>query len=822
MRLGNAIFLGLIAALALPGWAAVISTDSSRADFFEKKIRPVLMDNCYKCHSPTAPKLKGGLSVATRDALLKGGEHGSAIVPGHPEKSKFIEAIRWTNKDLQMPPKTQLSAAQIADLTKWVQMGAPWGGGILKGPAGPTLANYDKLRQQHWAWQPVRPVTVPSVKNTNWPLGDVDKFVLAGLEASGLHPAAQANRYELLRRVTFDLTGLPPTLPEVEAFSVDESPDAYGKVVDRLLASPAFGERWGRHWLDVARYSESTGSTRNYPYEYAWRYRDYVIDSFNHDKPYNQFVTEQVAGDLLGYKSSRQHNDQLVATGFLAMGVKDLNEKDATKFMMDNVDEQIDTVGKAFLATTISCARCHDHKFDPIPQADYYKMAGIFRSTQILSGLQSRKGGGKKQASNDNLLVRLDPLRGSASDADAQAEKQEEISDLNEKLAEAQSKSGKAGKNASKGAKKTKFAGLANKAAVNNLKTELSAAQSGVGLAIGVREEAPSNSPIYQQGNVESPGPVVPRGMLTLCKYVSTSPIPSNQSGRLELARWIASRDNPLTSRVVVNRIWHHLFGQGLVRTVDNFGTTGEAPSNPRLLDYLAARFITADNWSFKKMIRELVLSRTYQMAGNWDSANGAIDPSDRLLWRMAPRRLEAEEIRDALLMAGGTLDEKRPIGSAVMGMSGEVRNINIPAIMQGSLRNARSVYLPVVRENLPIALDKFDFASPEMVTGDREVTTVAPQALYLMNDPFVIDQAKAMAGRILEHDWMDLPARVDVAYRIAFGRLATAAEKQRAVQYLTDYGLSAAGSKSTAATQQAWTSLSQALLASAEFRYVD
>ncbi|HSU68224.1 MAG TPA: DUF1549 domain-containing protein [Tepidisphaeraceae bacterium] len=809
-------------------WGACVRgavIDTSRSDFFERKIRPILMDNCYKCHSPSAPKLKGGLNVASREGLLKGGENGTAIVPGHPEKSKLIEAVTWSNKDMQMPPKTQLSEAAIADLTKWVQMGAPWGGGVLKGPVGASLANYDKLRQTHWAWQPVRPVKVPVVANTAWPLGDVDRFVLAKMQEKGLHPVGQADKYELLRRVTFDLTGLPATAQEIDAFVADQSPDAYTKVVDRLLASPAFGERWGRHWLDVARYAESTGSARNVQYEYAWRYRDYVIDSFNSDKPFNQFVSEQIAGDLLPFKSPKQHNEQLVATGFLALGVKDLNEKDKLKYQMDNVDEQIDVVGKSILGLTVSCARCHDHKFDPIPQADYYKLAGIFKSTEIMCGLNARKGGAKLQPQNDEMMLRLDPVNGTDKTGNA-----EQIQQLQQKLtrdkAQLASEGGKLGKKAAGAAKSVEAKKRALETAalrqnIENIETQIRVLQQGSALAVGVKDASPVNSPIFERGEVENPGPQVPRGMISLCKFVYTTPIPSNQSGRLELARWMASRENPLTTRVVANRIWHHLFGEGIVRTVDNFGTTGEAPTHPELLDYLANRFVTQDNWSFKKMIRELVLTRTYQMASTWDAVNGASDPGDRFLWRMAPRRLEAEEIRDAILLVSGSLDTNRPVGSPG-GKAGagkaEKRKVYASASDPTAI-TCRSVYLPVVRDLLPIEFDRFDFANPEMVTGDREVTTVAPQALYLMNDPFVLNRSEQVASKLLDNDWMDQPARVDLAYKLVYGRPATATEKQRAASYLGAYSGSTDSRKDHS---EAWASFCQALMASAEFRYLN
>jgi hypothetical protein len=816
-----AIFAALVVtALGTEGRAAISS--SPRGDFFEKKIRPVLMDSCYKCHSPAAGKVKGGLNLTSREGLVKGGENGAAIAPGHPEKSKLVEAIHWTNKDLQMPPKSQLPESVIADLEKWVAMGAPWAGGDLKGTVGPTPANYDKLRQTHWAWQPLHAVLPPRIKDASWPISDVDKFVLAKMEQNGLHPVGQADKYELLRRVTFDLTGLPPTPNDIIAFNEDNSPEAYEHVVDRLLASPAFGERWGRHWLDVARYAESTGSTRNNPYPYAWRYRDYVINSFNNDKPYNRFVAEQIAGDQLSYQANLQHDDQAVATGFLALGVKDLNEKDRLKYQMDNVDEQIDVVGKSMLGLTVSCARCHDHKFDPIPQSDYYAWAGIFKSTEILCGLRPKKGGAVRNAEDDSLLYKLAPI-GNASAAESSSV-QQQLSELENRLDDVELQLQRqfitgTVKAAQEGDKEAfrKLQSLRQEDL--NLRAQIAALQQGAALAMGVKDAPPVNSPIYEHGETDSPGPLVPRGTISLCRFDSMPPIPANQSGRLQLARWIASRDNPLTTRVVANRIWHYLFGEGIVRTVDNFGTTGEAPANPELLDYLANRFVQ-NGWSFKKTIRELVLTRTYQLAATWDAKDGATDPGDRYLWRSAPRRLEAEEIRDAILVAAGTLDGKRPAGASfTSGFGGEVR--------KGYLRNGRedaatyrSVYLPILRDLLPASLEKFDFANPDMVTGGREVTTVAPQALFMMNDPFVISSAQDMAGRVLAHDRMKQPERIDLAYQIAYGRPASAEEAHRGSDYLSSYA-SADGS-SLANSKAAWTSLCQALIASAEFRYVN
>jgi len=487
-------FVALFIALLSPSYVAQatqvdaqpeVRANADGAAFFEKKVRPVLAASCYKCHSETSEKLKGGLKVDSREALLRGGESGPAIVPGKPDESPLIHAVRYDHDDLQMPPKQKLADAAVADLEKWVEMGAPWGasektvrpagttGAAVGGAAAPAMpvdrkANYEKLRKEHWAWQPVKQVTPPQVNDAAWPKDDLDRFVLSQLESKNLKPVGPADRITLLRRVTFDLIGLPPTPQEIDAFVNDRSDSGFEKVVDRLLASPAFGERWGRHWLDVARYGESTGQTRNFPYPQAWRYRDYVIDSFNADKPYDRFITEQIAGDLLPYSTPAQHNEQTVATGLLAMGIKDLNERDPLKFTMDNVDEQIDVVGRAVLATTISCARCHDHKFDPIPTADYYAMAGIFRSTQILSGYAGRKGGNNKDLLDRRLLATLEPTSNGASqvakadDAQAARRKEKRTQELTAQLQQARTelrglvqevRGPKAGKNAKVAAK---------------------------------------------------------------------------------------------------------------------------------------------------------------------------------------------------------------------------------------------------------------------------------------------------------------------------------------------------------------------------------
>ncbi|MDB5331713.1 MAG: hypothetical protein JWP03_2864 [Phycisphaerales bacterium] len=815
---------------AAPGSGEAAPSDPAGVAFFEKKIRPLLVQQCYKCHSATSEKLKGGLYLDSRDGALAGGETGPAVTPGHPEKSLLIEAVKYSNSDMQMPPKNRLPTSAVADLVQWVQMGAPWpqeaAPAVAKAAAGPT-ANYERLRREHWAWQPIHAPAIPAVKNAAWARGDVDKFLLAKLEEKGLQPVADANRAALIRRVTFDLIGLAPTPEEVDAFVHDRSANAFETVVDRLLASPHFGEKWGRHWLDVARYAESTGSARNVPYSQAWRYRDYVIDSFNADKPYDQFITEQIAGDLLPYDSPAKHNEQLIATGFLAIGVKDLNEKDRRKYEMDNVDEQIDVTTRAVLGLTVSCARCHDHKFDPIPTADYYSLAGIFTSTEILSGVQIKRGAAGKDYGAPNLLVQLDgqPAAPAPAPAAAGPENARRIQAINARLASARQELQAIRQAGAKGANANRKAA---RQLVARLEGELQLARGTDGssvsgtMAMGVRDGVAADTRICVHGEAEDLGPAAPRGFVSVIHLDESAAIPPAHSGRLELAKWMTSEHNPLFSRVMVNRIWQHLFGEGIVRTVDNFGSTGEAPSHPELLDYLANEFADED-FSVKSMIRTLVLSRAYQLGTGNSQANAAIDPGDRLLWRMNPRRLEAEEIRDTMLAAAGTLSLDRPAGSPVAGLPvAEVRAPKFERVFGNDADTHRSVYLPILRSLVPESLDLFDFAEPTMVTGARDTTTVATQALFVMNNPFVIEQSHHFATRLLDAKLPTDAARVELAYRLALSRTPTAAERQRAIAYVADYARSDAGKDGAKSHAEAWASFCQALLGSAEFRYLN
>jgi cytochrome c553 len=744
--------------------------DDAQIRFFESKVRPVLIQNCYSCHSAKSEKLKGGLRLDSREGMLKGGEVGPAIVAGQPEKSRLILAVQQTDKDLQMPPKSKLPDAAIADLAAWIRMGAPWpkeAAPVAADTGTKTVSDYDRLRREHWAWQPLKRVPPPAVKDAAWPADDIDRFILARLEEKGLAPVGPADPYTLIRRVTFDLTGLPPSPEEVEAFAKDPSPAAFEKVVDRLLASPRFGERWGRHWLDLARYGESAGSTRNVPYPNAWRYRDYVIESFNEDKPYDRFIREQVAGDLLPGAG----DEERIATGFLVLGSRDLNERNNEQYLMDSIDDAIDVTGRAVLGITVSCARCHDHKFDPVPTADYYALAGILKSSVFLPGVANRGRGGGQNYYHPELLV---PLGAQA----AVAPKPEP---------ENPRKKGKTAK---------------ARPAKSDPPVEGPA-------AMGVKEGAPVDAKIYVRGDVDSPGATVPRGVLTLLKPIGQ---PGRSSGRLALADWLVGPENPLTPRVMVNRIWKHLFGEGLVYSVDNFGTTGDKPSHPELLDHLALRFRDGGA-SVKKLIRSIVLTRAYRLSGEGRPSNAEIDPGNVLLWRANRRRLDAEAIRDAILAAGGRLELTPPAGSPVQKLPpGQPIGGGKNGASFGEVESRhRSVYLPILRDYVPDFLEVFDFAEPSTLTGRRDTTTVATQALMLLNSRFVVDQSKSFAERMLARPLPDDGARIEAAYLAALSRPPSAEERARATKFLGQ-----------AARAAAWQGFCQALLASAEFRYLN
>ena len=798
------------------------AAELSKADlaFFETKIRPVLVKHCYQCHSADSKDPKGGLLLDTRDGIRRGGEMGHGVVPGNLDESLVISALRY--ESVEMPPNAPLPANVIANFEKWVQMGAP------DPRAGKSSVqrkiNFEEARA-YWAYQPIEPVSPPATQNRAWPLTTIDQFVLARLESHDLTPAAAARPETLIRRVTIDLIGLPPTPEQVDAFvedcaqlrQADEAIPvaAMERLVDQLLESPHFGERWGRHWLDVARFGESTGMERNYTFPQAWRYRDYVIAAFNADKPYDEFITEQIAGDLLESQSPSERLKNLVATGFLAIGPKSLNERNREQFAMDIVDDQIDVTTRAFLGLTVACARCHDHKFDAVPQAEYYALAGIFRSTDTFYGTGG--GNGNRQSGQlltlrDGQIGKVSANGGNKNKANANKIKQltKQIRNFENQLKRAQS----AGNAAAKIQKLEKQI-AASKKRLSDTRRQMEAETKAKStkpdaVIMGVQDSAKTDdTQIRVRGEPDDRGDTVPRGFLTVASFHGKVPSPLQGSGRLELARWITSEPNPLTARVAVNRIWQHLFGRGLVASVNNFGNNGDRPSHPQLLDHLAISF-RENGWSTKQMIRQIVTSRVYQQACQSPTDISDVDPENRFLSRQNQRRLEAESIRDAMLVASGQIDLAPATSSVVAKIgNGDVGRGISPDKFE-TLSNKRSVYLPIVRSAVPETLRIFDFPEPSIIAAQRDVTTVPTQALYMLNSPFVLSQAKALAARVRSIE-DSTTGRVTHAVRFTFCRNPSDSEVARMKQFLND----------AEDQEQAWEALCQVLLASAEFRYL-
>lgn len=833
--------VSLAACLAFPSWGAEAEMAASahasiapdQLQFFEKHIRPVLVEHCYKCHSAESDKVKGGLTLDTREGTLLGGESGHpGVTPGVLAESSVYEALTWANADMQMPPKNKLPDEVIAVFKKWIEMGAP-------DPREQKVANAAGGRREinmtegrkHWAFQKPVHAEPPPLKQAAWAETQVDQWILAGLEKAGLKPAPQADRPTLIRRIAYDLTGLPPTPEEVESYVKDTSAEATRRVVDQYLDSPRFGERWGRHWLDVARYGESSGKEVNILYPHAWRYRDYVIDAFNKDKPYDQFLKEQIAGDLLRYQDKRDQAEKIVATGFLAIGSKGHNNRDRRQFAMDLVDEQIDALSQSMLGLTLACARCHDHKFDPVTQRDYYALAGIFLSSETLYGTH-------RQLQNNNAgeLIELDRDAGqvaglasiSAAEAATLKERYEQAQATADDTLREVGVQRRQSRNPNDAADFVRIRAARDRAA--SLKADMDQFHedgSPRTLAMGMLDrDRPADSPLLVRGDIKQPSDVVPRGLVeVLCAEGEPRNI-SKGSGRLDLAWFIASKDNPLTARVMANRIWLKLMGSGLVTTPDNFGTMGQKPSHPELLDELALSFMEK-GWSVKTLIREIMLSRSYQMASTHDAASFAVDPDNRLHWRMSQRRLDAEAIRDAMLAVSGTLDVY-PVDGSPVARAGEGREAQFTLARQMTTQPFpwRSVYLPIVRDQIPEVLTVFDFPDASLVSGERDSTNVPGQALFLMNNAQVLAAADAFAARVGKHPGQPLDKLV-YAYKLAFSRAPTSQELDSIRSFWMRFPQQAMGGKNSQqardkAQAAALSAFCQGLLASAEFRYLN
>ena len=752
-----------------------ISSKSHAADlaFFESKIRPLLADQCYSCHSAKAEKLKGGLHVDSLEALLKGGDSGPALVPGDAEKSLLIKAVRYGDPDLQMPPKgKKLSDRQIADLTRWVKAGAPWPE-TDKAAARPTKVSHEITEKDRswWAFQPIRrpelPVHLKSGIADLKSRSPIDAFIRAQLDAKHLKPNPSATKRELIRRAYFDLIGLPPTPEQIAAFEKDKSPDAWARLIDHLLSLPQYGERWGRHWLDVARFAQSNGYERDGEKPESWRYRDYVVRAFNEDKPYDQFIREQIAGDEL----ERVTFDSIIATGFHHLGVRDDEPDDKRMAEFDELDDMLSTTGSAFLGLTIGCARCHEHKFDPIPQADYYSLLSFFRNVRLYESP-------KYTLDSANYV----PLAEPAKLADWRAAHDARVKALEKKVAAAKDD--------------------AEKKKLNQQIEAAKGEKPPFEFALAVRERGAKPPPTHVliRGNAGNPGAEVRPAFLSVLRSSRhesaqtsasgnqsrlTSAATGESSGRRRtFADWVASADNPLTARVMVNRIWHHHFGNGIVKTTSDFGRAGTPPTHPQLLDWLAAEFI-ANDWSIKKLHKTIMLSQTYQMSSRAENAKAnAVDPGNDLLWRQNLRRLEAEALRDTMLAISGRLNLKMGGRGFFPHLSGEVLAGQSRPGLDWELSSAeeksrRSLYAYVRRTMSVPMLDTFDYSNTTSPLNERPVTTVAPQALLLLNDAFMREQAAAFADR-LEKEWAS-SVRSDVSLAPGFSQVKTATQKSTA-----------------------------------------
>lgn len=698
--------------------------------------------------------------------------------------------------------------------------------------------------QGFWAFQTPRRHPVPAVSDADWPRTDVDRFILRKLEEAGLAPTRDADRYTLLRRVTYDLTGLPPTPEAIQTFVNDASPDAFEKVADRLLASPGFGERWGRHWLDLACYADLAGGGGNVIIRDAWRYRDYVLGAFNTDKPYNQFVREQVAGDLLTAESDVERRDQIVATGFLAIGPWSLENYIKGQMLADVVDHQIDKVGRVVLGISLSCARCHDHKSDPVPITDYYALAGIFHSTVTTRQTGPGVWSNIIKTPLPEFPAELEARRLATAECEASiAAVEAERKELNEKkeaiiteVAAIEAPTASAEDSSAK--ERTRLAQETQEidkrlSELKKRKVLLDYNRPRPPEALALRDvESPTDSRIYVGGNFTSLGDVVPRSILTALVPGRRPVISPEASGRKELAAWLSERDHPLTARVLVNRVWHHIFGRGLVRSVDYFGAHGERPSHAELLDHLAVGFVE-EGWSIKRLIRKLVLSRVYQMASDHNEHAFAADPGGRWRWRMERRRLEAEAIRDSIFFFSGQLD--RTIGGPTLGLDipglvlGIGGDVNPPKYGTRTVPepffNRRVVYLPLRRErpggDLEI-LDVFDFPHPDDITGARSRTNVPTQALFLMNSPLLKEHSRLAAERLLSQEGLDDTARIERLALLAFSRPATAADLAQALNFLeeAEQAWAALPSPPKDPHLAAWTEYCHAVLASGDFLF--
>ncbi|MGC6441554.1 MAG: PSD1 and planctomycete cytochrome C domain-containing protein [Rubripirellula sp.] len=878
-----ALFFGFCAFVGVVNGSANDFLEPEELAFFESKIRPVLIRECYGCHSKQSGNARGGLTLDTKERMAIGGTTGPAVVPGRAEESWLFNAIAY--EDLEMPPSGRLPDEVIEDFRRWIEMGAPdpRTNSVEAVQSSITEQQILEAKATFWAYKPPAQPVVPTPADLAWASGEIDQFVRAQHESHQLSPAPDATSSEILRRLTFDLVGLPPTLDQIHFFQQRWELDpqaAIAHVVDRLLESKHFGERWGRHWLDVARYGESSGRAVNMTYPEAWRYRDYVIESFNEDKPFDRFVLEQLAGDLLPVETDEQFAKNLIATTFLAIGSKNVNENNRVQFAADLVDEQIDATTRVFLGTSVACARCHDHKFDPIPQADYYALAGIFQSTKTFFGNpQSELGSFSDATDKQNSTLLILPI--DSPNPFALSYSPDELEGFQKQMEEereAMIASRSAGQAASGNAIRNRLAYLKRMSELSGRLASVDEFGKPKTFCMGVQDSLTANDArLLVRGEIDQPASTIPRGF----PQVLTDQQPRlnrESSGRLELAQWIASPENPLTARVMVNRIWMHLLGVGIVSSMEDFGSTGQSPSHPELLDYLAIRFVQS-GWSVKSLVRDIVNTRVYRQSSAYRQDYHELDPENSYLWRANARRLDAEAIRDAMLCVSGELTTVAPKASVVamvgytrvvggqvipsrglvevigkqtqsvdLGFSGQgilQRSNGFPAgramlqargagrflaaadnrrlldrvtnILSAENETYRSVYLPLVRDAEPRSLEVFDFVDASVISGKRESSNTANQSLYLMNNEFVRQRSEAFASRVASAG-PTLAEQIDKAVLLVYGRLPTPTEKQVLVDFAEEFS----GTDGEGNSISAMPVLCQSLFASAEFLYLD
>ncbi len=925
-------------AIAGPGSPA-LSQSSDPVELFEKKIRPLLAEHCQTCHNSEIRT--AGLDLSSADGFRQGAASGPLIPVESPARSRLLRVVSY-EEAVKMPPAGKLSAQQIADLTTWVALGAPWPD--ASADQGTEQGRASKDPTALWAFQPVEDPMPPEVTHAEWARTPIDHFVLARLEAEGLKPAPQADRLTLLRRAAFDLTGLPPGVGDIERLLNDSSPDAFEKAVGRLLSSPRYGEHWARHWLDVARYADSTGNDEDHRYPNAWRYRDYVIDVFNRDVPYDDFIVEQIAGDLLP-KSNHLETDRqrIIATGFLALGPKAIAQQDKTRMLYDVYDEQLDVVSKGILGLSITCARCHDHKFDPILTRDYYSLISIFASTRSFKDptahvsemfmkplafpaeyekytAHQKKIDSRKQALaklveeeqeifveeegrrlsdymlaahqvyaqgadlgelsrklnlRETILERwvnylrpdqrfrphllawrrsVDDERPSAAN-DYQEKFQRRFTEWTEalkawrqrvqqaELAETKEERPKflPGKDRfffevylqAKPKDETKQAPFVVKAAdsqlfsterreaIDRIQKEIERLEQSAppepDMANAVEDGKAVNQKIFVRGDPKHPGEDAPKTSPKIfdarCRPVSVA----EGSGRLQLAQWLIQAEHPLTARVMVNRVWQWHFGEGLVRTPDNFGVKGEKPTHPQLLDYLARRFME-NGWSLKYLHRLIMQSRTYQMSSFRSELTARMDPRNLWLSHFPRRRLNVEELRDGMLAADSSLDLKMG-GTLQSGTGFQPENSSERLSLDPESLRLRTVYLPLRRANLPPLLSLFDFGDATTSSGQRLQTNVAPQALFMLNSEFVEKRSRNLAELLLKSPLAGDRERLKIAYLRTLSRYPQTEELDQALGYIGGFQQR---SKNTQSRLDSWQSYCKILLSSNAFIYVD